>query len=131
MGEDSFSDAMLAGFDSVPVVDLSFPFNATLGTILTALRTFGFFYIANHGVAQTLIDEQFAQSQLLFALPHTAKNSMPFNGTLDIGYLGSGAQALEKSGKKVAGGMHKFDADEVDVNGGDATADDFMDAFGF
>ena len=41
------------------------------------------------------------------------------------------AQELEKSGKKVAGGMHKFDANEVDVNGGDATADDFLDAFGF
>jgi len=41
------------------------------------------------------------------------------------------AATLEKSGKKVAGGMHKFDANEVDVNGGDATADDFLDAFGF
>jgi hypothetical protein len=41
------------------------------------------------------------------------------------------AQALEASGKKVAGGMHKFDASEVDVNGGDATADDLMEAFGF
>jgi len=40
-------------------------------------------------------------------------------------------QALEASGKKVAGGMHKFDASEVDVHGGNATADDFMDAFGF
>ena len=40
------------------------------------------------------------------------------------------AQALEASGKKVAGGMHKFDASEVDVNGGDATADDLMEAFG-
>jgi hypothetical protein len=38
---------------------------------------------------------------------------------------------MEASGKKVAGGMHKFDASEVDVNGGAATADDFMDAFGF
>ena len=41
------------------------------------------------------------------------------------------AAALEAAGKKVAGGLHKFDASEVDVNGGNATADDFMDAFGF
>jgi tryptophanyl-tRNA synthetase len=27
--------------------------------------------------------------------------------------------------------MHKFDAEEVDVHGGSATADDFLDAFGF
>ena len=40
-------------------------------------------------------------------------------------------QALEAQGKKVAGGMHKFDASEVDVHGGNATADDFLDAFGF
>ena len=38
---------------------------------------------------------------------------------------------MEAQGKKVTGGLHKFDASEVDVNGGDATADDFMDAFGF
>ena len=36
-----------------------------------------------------------------------------------------------KSGKKVGGGLHKFDASEVDIEGGAATADDFMDAFGF
>merc|ERR1719502_846016 len=41
------------------------------------------------------------------------------------------AAALEASGKKAAGGLHKFDASEVDVHGGDATADDLMDAFGF
>ena len=41
------------------------------------------------------------------------------------------AQELEASGKKVSGGLHKFDASEVDINGGSGTADDFMDAFGF
>ena len=38
---------------------------------------------------------------------------------------------IAKAGKRAAGGMHKFDPDEVDVHGGDATADDFLDAFGF
>ena len=38
---------------------------------------------------------------------------------------------LAKQGKRAAGGVHKFDPDEVDVHGGNATADDFMDAFGF
>lgn len=33
--------------------------------------------------------------------------------------------------KRLAGGMFKFDPDEVDVNGGSATADDLMEAFGF
>ena len=40
------------------------------------------------------------------------------------------AEALEADGKRVAGGVHKFDASEVDVHGGDATADDLLDAFG-
>ena len=39
-------------------------------------------------------------------------------------------QELEAQGVKVAGGMHKFDASEVDVHGGNATADDFLDDFG-
>ena len=39
--------------------------------------------------------------------------------------------AMEAEGKKVTGGLHKFDASEVDVNGGSGTADDFLDAFGF
>ncbi len=33
--------------------------------------------------------------------------------------------------KQLSGGKHKFDPSEVDVHGGNATADDFMDAFGF
>jgi len=41
------------------------------------------------------------------------------------------AAALEASGKRATGGLHKFDASEVDVHGGSGTADDFMDAFGF
>ena len=38
---------------------------------------------------------------------------------------------MEAQGKKVTGGLHKFDASEVKQDGGDATADDFLDAFGF
>ena len=41
------------------------------------------------------------------------------------------AAKLEASGKRATGGLHKFDAEEVDVHGGAGTADDFMDAFGF
>ena len=34
------------------------------------------------------------------------------------------------AGANMRGGLHKFDASEVDINGGEATADDFLDAFG-
>ena len=36
---------------------------------------------------------------------------------------------IAAKGKRAAGGMHKFDPDEVDVHGGNATAEDFLDAF--
>ena len=36
---------------------------------------------------------------------------------------------MEAAGKKVSGGLHKFDASEVDINGGTGTAEDFLDAF--
>jgi len=41
------------------------------------------------------------------------------------------AAGFKATEKRLAGGMFKFDPEEVDVNGGTATADDFMDAFGF
>ena len=40
-------------------------------------------------------------------------------------------KAMEADGKQVKGGLHKFDASEVDAYGGEGTADDLMDAFGF
>jgi len=41
------------------------------------------------------------------------------------------AAGFKATEKRLAGGMFKFDPAEVDVEGGTATADDFMDAFGF
>jgi len=41
------------------------------------------------------------------------------------------AAGFKATEKRLAGGMFKFDPEEVDVNGGDGTADDLMDAFGF
>ena len=42
-----------------------------------------------------------------------------------------GAEPAAAKPKEQRGGLHKFDPDEVDVEGGKATAEDFMDAFGF
>ena len=44
----------------------------------------------------------------------------------DGGQGGDQVTFREASGKKVSGGLHKFDASEVDIEGGAATADDFM-----
>ena len=84
------------GFESVPIVDLRLTSNETVPVVLFALRRFGFFYVAHHGVPQELVQEQFAQARALFALPTEVKAAMPFDGTLDIGWLGSGGQALDE-----------------------------------
>ncbi len=42
-----------------------------------------------------------------------------------------GVKGVSAKEKQLSGGKHKFDPAEVDVHGGSATADDFMDAFGF
>ena len=86
-------------FHAVPVIDLSLDAAAATALVRSALQDYGFFYVKNHGVPQSLIDAQFEQSRGLFALPAAAKAAMPFNGTIDIGYLGSGGQSLDAEGQ--------------------------------
>lgn len=98
--ESGFSEIVpieSAVLGAVPVVNLLADDAAT--TMDSGLRQFGFFYLKNHGVSQELIDEQFRQSHALFALPEDIKRSMAFVPHLDIGYQGSGDQALDESSK--------------------------------
>ena len=68
---------------SIPVVDLSGTEQASAAArrraaseIHRACRETGFFYVSNHGVAQRLIDDEFAQVRRLFDLPLEEKMSM-------------------------------------------------------
>ena len=78
----------------IPVIDLAPAFEAhpekrksVAWEIHKACRETGFFYVANHGVPQDLIDSQFEQARRFFALPldrRTAihmKNSRPPRAT--------------------------------------------------
>jgi copper chaperone CopZ len=58
----------------------------------------------------------------------TVSGSFPAAGVLIEAAAAAGYAATER---RLAGGMFKFDSSEVDVEGGAATADEFMDAFGF
>ena len=51
--------------------------------------TIGFFYLANHGIPQDLIDRTFAESRRFHALPESAKRNLPYfdNGSFKSGYL--------------------------------------------
>jgi len=52
---------------TIPVVD--FLGNDVPREIHQACRETGFFYVANHGVPQSLIDAQFSEARRFFALP--------------------------------------------------------------
>ena len=88
---------MVAAAAQIPVIDLG-PFFAgetgalkTLGAeIRHACETVGFFYIANHGVSQELIDRTFEQSKRFHAQPLDEKLKLKIND-YNIGYLAMNA----------------------------------------
>jgi len=62
-------------------------------TVAARLReissTIGFFYLANHGIPQDLIDRTFAESRRFHALPESEKRDLPYfdHGSFKSGYL--------------------------------------------
>jgi len=83
---------------SVPTVDLSAPTEESVATMQSALKQWGFFYVKNHGVSASLVQEQFGAAEAVFALPTQDKRNLTFEPMLDIGWLAS--QGLdEESGK--------------------------------
>ena len=69
--------------DHIPVIDFSDAYSPELARreavaweIHKACRETGFFYLANHGVPQSLIDAQFAAAAEFFALPKENKEAI-------------------------------------------------------
>jgi isopenicillin N synthase-like dioxygenase len=85
--------------EKVPIIDLSADRAICVAQVDAALKQFGFFYVCNHGIEAELIQQQFDVAANLFALPLEAKQAMPFNAQLDIGYAGTGEQSLDPDGK--------------------------------
>jgi isopenicillin N synthase-like dioxygenase len=86
--------------EDVPVVDLLGECHETLvATVDMALRRYGFFYVANHGIEDSLLKQQFQVAAEIFDLPLDEKRSTPFDPELDIGYVGSGVQYLDPNGE--------------------------------
>lgn len=64
-------------FSEIPLIDLSGEDrSATVDAIRRACSEVGFFYISNHGVEPSLIDELVRQSRAFFALPTADKESI-------------------------------------------------------
>jgi isopenicillin N synthase-like dioxygenase len=78
----------------IPVVD--FASNDVPAQIHKACREIGFFYVANHGVPQALIDAQFEQARRFYALPLEQKLAIHMkNSPTTAGYEPIGGQILD------------------------------------
>lgn len=62
-------------------------------------ETVGFFYLAGHGIPQSLIDGVFAESRRVHALPAEAKERMPWtdHDSHKVGYLGVAKERSERA----------------------------------
>jgi len=92
-----------AAVAQIPILDLGPTFAGAPGAIdrlgaelRDACERVGFFYIANHGVPQELIDRAFAESRRFHALPLDEKNRLPINEN-NIGYLPMNASIQKAS----------------------------------
>src|SRR5438876_974021 len=87
---------------SIPVIDLTESFASDPAArqrvaweIHRACRESGFFYVKNHRIAQTLIDQQFLWAKRLFNLPLQAKLDMHMKKSPSTaGYEPIGGQIL-------------------------------------
>ena len=78
---------------AIPVIDVAPAFRGAAGgldavaaQVRTASERVGFFYVAGHGVPETLIDSAFAASREFHALPLADKLALKLNQN-NIGYL--------------------------------------------
>ena len=72
---------------SVPTVDLSAPTEESVATMQSALKQWGFFYVKNHGVSASLVQEQFGAAEAVFALPTQDKKHEYENDNTAVGTL--------------------------------------------
>jgi isopenicillin N synthase-like dioxygenase len=95
--------AQRVGADAIPIVDFA-PFLAggfedrrrVAQEIGRACREIGFFYIANHGVPQDLVDRTFAETKRFFSLPRAEKAKISVTLSKNHrGYFASGEENLD------------------------------------
>lgn len=97
----SYATARSVNFSEIPVIDLaglSLPGEPGLAAIGAAIRRaateVGFFYIANHGVPQPVIDAAFAEARGFFRSPPAVKETARVN-TLHRGWLAPGGAVMD------------------------------------
>jgi len=99
--------------DAIPVIDLA-PFLhggpearlAVARKIGDAAREIGFFYVTNHGVAEALLDQVYAQAKRFFALPAAKKAEIAIEkSACHRGWFSVGGENLDPAKQKTAGDL--------------------------
>ena len=95
-----YATARDIGADKIPVIDVSELYGSDEKAVLAvgsrmreASETIGFFYVANHGVSQSVIDRAFVESRVLFARPAEEKARIKVN-ELHRGFIGAGGAKM-------------------------------------
>jgi len=82
--------------DDIPLVDLSMDPSSVASVIRDACVRHGFFYLANHGVSSTVVDDMHAASRAFFALPETVKRTvLASNDSNNRGWTPLGEETLD------------------------------------
>lgn len=92
--------------EAIPIIDLGrrddraalADVEAVAAAIRRACHDAGFFYVANHGIPATWIDEVFAAGRRFFALPSEGKAALAMN-RWHRGYMGFGTATLRSSAR--------------------------------
>jgi isopenicillin N synthase-like dioxygenase len=117
-------------FDSVPVIDFSGMLtddpaakNGVAAKLRDACANVGFFYIAQHGIPQALIDRMFAEAERFFQISADDKKAIHVKKSSHlIGYIGMGEENADPAVSQ--GDIHEgFDFIAEDVE----TASGFME----
>ena len=92
----SYATAKIVDAESIPVIDIGelhggapAGLKAVADDLARAASTVGFFYIKNHGVPQSLIDDVFATARAFYSQPLPIKNEVRINPT-HRGFLRAG-----------------------------------------
>ncbi|KAM0745964.1 Clavaminate synthase-like protein [Meredithblackwellia eburnea MCA 4105] len=105
-------DVGATAFQELPIIDLTNIESTNLeerkalaGQVQKACIESGFFYIKNHGVADSVLKEAFAQSKVFFAQPLEKKMLVDMNKSSSFkGYLGIGGEQVDPDSR---GDLHE------------------------
>jgi isopenicillin N synthase-like dioxygenase len=102
-----------AKLDAIPLIDLA-PFlhgtpddrRHVATQIGDAAKTIGFFYITNHGISDTLVENTYAAAKIFFALPPAQKSEIAIErSACHRGWFTVGGENLDPAKQKSAGDL--------------------------